>query len=244
MAHRPGGAIGHPDRVELARGEQPRHGAGIQAVCPRPRGAHPGVVWRDDDHLGDVGLDDALDLPGVAGDRAPTRSSEPRLRAKSLSCSGVASIRPAERTSPTSAIATSQNSRWTSNPSALTCSYSVRTTGEAVGKTTSTHARSERTRTSRRGGHRKARALSPSSKNRPANLAPSRKPLFRSADRRVRTGSQLWGDFHLPKHLGDNPREPAADPERPPDRSRRRVGWLGARFRGWFEPTRPLRGTR
>ena len=49
-----------------------------------------------------------------------TRSSRPRLPANSSSASGVVSIRPAERTSPPSAIATSQKSRWTSKPMALT----------------------------------------------------------------------------------------------------------------------------
>jgi hypothetical protein len=49
-----------------------------------------------------------------------TRSSLPRLSAKSSSCSGVVAIRPAERTSPVSTIATSQKSRWTSKPMSLT----------------------------------------------------------------------------------------------------------------------------
>jgi hypothetical protein len=48
-----------------------------------------------------------------------TRSSRPRLCANSSSFSGVVSIRPAERTTPASTIATSQNSKCTSNPIAL-----------------------------------------------------------------------------------------------------------------------------
>src|SRR5439155_15115152 len=48
-----------------------------------------------------------------------TRSRGSRLEANSSSCSGVVSTRPAERTSPPSAIATSQKSRCTSNPIAL-----------------------------------------------------------------------------------------------------------------------------
>jgi hypothetical protein len=48
-----------------------------------------------------------------------TRSSEPRLWANSRSCSGLVWILPAERTTPSSAIATSQKSRCTSNPIAL-----------------------------------------------------------------------------------------------------------------------------
>ena len=63
-----------------------------------------------------------------------TRSSAPRLRANSSIRSGVASIRPAERTAPSSEIATSQKSRWTSNPIARTCSSSRCWVGEAVGK--------------------------------------------------------------------------------------------------------------
>jgi hypothetical protein len=39
-----------------------------------------------------------------------TRSSEPKLWAKSSTSSGLVEIRPAERTSPPSAIATSQKS--------------------------------------------------------------------------------------------------------------------------------------
>ena len=49
-----------------------------------------------------------------------TRSSEPRLAANSSNTSGRVAIRPAERTPPASAIATSQKSRCTSNPIALT----------------------------------------------------------------------------------------------------------------------------
>src|SRR3954454_3232653 len=51
-----------------------------------------------------------------------TWSSVSRLWANSSSTSGRATIRPAERTSPASAIATSQKSRCTSNPIALTVS--------------------------------------------------------------------------------------------------------------------------
>jgi hypothetical protein len=67
-AHHPRLGIRHPDPLELARGEQPRQGAGVEAVGLCPRASDPGVGRRDDDHLCDVGLDDSLDLPGVAGD--------------------------------------------------------------------------------------------------------------------------------------------------------------------------------
>jgi hypothetical protein len=49
-----------------------------------------------------------------------TRSLLPRLCANSSSRSGVVSIRPAERSSPSSEIATSQKSRCTSSPMSLT----------------------------------------------------------------------------------------------------------------------------
>jgi hypothetical protein len=52
-----------------------------------------------------------------------TRSSAPRLWANSCSCSGVVWILPAERTTAPSAIATSQNSRCTSNPIALPSAF-------------------------------------------------------------------------------------------------------------------------
>jgi len=49
-----------------------------------------------------------------------TRSSVVRLCAKSSNTSGRVAIRPAERTRPSSALATSQKSRCTSSPIALT----------------------------------------------------------------------------------------------------------------------------
>jgi NADPH:quinone reductase-like Zn-dependent oxidoreductase len=49
-----------------------------------------------------------------------TRSSEPRLAANSSSTSGRVAIRPAEQPCLSSAIATSQKSRCTSSPIALT----------------------------------------------------------------------------------------------------------------------------
>jgi len=45
-----------------------------------------------------------------------TRSSWQRLAANSSSAAGVISMRPGERISPPSAIATSQKSRWMSRP--------------------------------------------------------------------------------------------------------------------------------
>jgi hypothetical protein len=63
--------------------------------------APPAIVW----NLLSV-ISQALPVTSSA-----TRSPAPRLRANSSICSGVASIRPAERTAPSSEIATSQKSR-------------------------------------------------------------------------------------------------------------------------------------
>ena len=56
----------NPDPIQLAGCEEPRQRAGTEAVGLRPRLTDPGVVGRDDQDLGDVGLDQALELPGVA----------------------------------------------------------------------------------------------------------------------------------------------------------------------------------
>src|SRR5919198_2774342 len=77
-------------------------------------------------------------------------------------------------------------------------SSSPLTVGRTSGQTTSTHPRSKRNRTGRRGGHRTKPGLEAHRPNRPAHLAFSRKPLFRLADRRVRTGRQLPGGFSCP----------------------------------------------
>src|SRR5215211_3100443 len=65
-----------------------------------------------------------------------TSSSEPRLFANSSSSSRRVLTRPAERTSPSSEIATSQNSRWTSKPMYLITGLLlfVADAGDQVGK--------------------------------------------------------------------------------------------------------------
>ena len=104
-----------------------------------------------------------------------TWSVSSRLSARTFSASGVDATRPAERTFPSSQIAISQKSRCTSNPIALPTALTTATAtspssgqptmnGRTVGTTTTTDTRSQRNRASRRGGHRKARARSPSSK--------------------------------------------------------------------------------
>jgi hypothetical protein len=66
-AHHARPLVGHPDPIELARGEQPRERASVEPIGLCPRTADPGVHRGDGDHLGDVGLDDAPDRPGAAG---------------------------------------------------------------------------------------------------------------------------------------------------------------------------------
>jgi len=65
--HRPHALVGHPDRIERACCQELCQGAGVEAVGLRARLANAGVTWRDDDHARDVRLQDARDLPGVAG---------------------------------------------------------------------------------------------------------------------------------------------------------------------------------
>jgi hypothetical protein len=62
-AHRARALVWHPERVERAGGEQLRERPGIEAVCLRARRADAGVARADDEHLADVGLEDARNLP-------------------------------------------------------------------------------------------------------------------------------------------------------------------------------------
>ena len=81
-------------------------------------------------------------------------------------------------TVPPSAIATSQKSRCTSIPIALHTAHLLarRRRGSTGGQTTPTDSRSQRNRASRRGGHLKHRARSPSAVARPAHPAFSQSP--------------------------------------------------------------------
>src|SRR3954449_7249226 len=97
--------------------------------------------------------------PAVAS--SATTSSRPRLRANSSTTGTRVAIRPAERTRPFSAIATSQKSRWTSNPSPRTTLLSS-LSGRAAGHTTRTDSCSQHIGASRRGGHEQRRARSSS----------------------------------------------------------------------------------
>ena len=118
-AHRPGGLIGHPNRINRAT---PRPGAcasarasrrSVFALAPRISGVGGG----GDHHPGDAGVDDSRHLPGVARD----------LQGDLVVCAEAAGeelqllrelSRPARSSgiSAPSAIATSQKSRWMSRP--------------------------------------------------------------------------------------------------------------------------------
>ena len=135
-AHRADALIGRPHPVELARPQQLRQRARVEAIGLRARLADPGVARRDDDHARHVRLEDPRDRPRIARhlQRDPVARVEalreqlerlgPRLR------SG-----PAERSRPSATIATSQKSRWTSSATALTSPPRCRRqAGEPVGK--------------------------------------------------------------------------------------------------------------
>jgi hypothetical protein len=134
----------------------------VRSAAPGPRLADPRVGRTDHDHLRDMRLEHPRDLPRVAGHlkRAPIiRAQAP---CEQSSASGLVSTRPADRTSPPSAIATAQKSRCTSNPIALTpAPFTRQTDGRTGGQTTPTGPRSQRNGTRGRGGHRKARAQTP-----------------------------------------------------------------------------------
>ena len=216
-AHHPRALVGHPDRVQRPGRQQPRQRPRVEPVGLRPGLTDPRIRRAHDQHLRDMRLDDPRDLPRVALTSSATRSSGPKAPREQLELLRLRLTRPAERTSPSSTIATSQKSRCTSNPTALTTHLpraQLEQSGRRSGQTTPTDSRSKRNRTSRRGGHRKARAQSPSRKNRPAQHAFSRKPLSQSPE--------------------PNPRRPEQQPSRchfhAPTSARLRSGARDARF--------------
>jgi hypothetical protein len=108
-----------------------------------------------------------------------TRSPRPRLDPNSSSRSGVVAIRPAERTAPLSTIATSQKSRCTSNPIALTSSSSTSLNKwRTSGRTTTTDTCSQHTRASRRANTEKPELEA----HRPKRPAQLRSPTSGLAD--------------------------------------------------------------
>src|SRR5207244_36059 len=82
--------------------------ARVEPVGLRPRLPDPGVARAHDDDPSDVWLDDPRDLPGVACHLERDLVLAVEATASSSSTSGVVSIRPGERISPASEIATSQ----------------------------------------------------------------------------------------------------------------------------------------
>src|SRR5215211_618539 len=208
--HHPGALIGHPDRVELARGEQLRQGAGVEAVGLRSRLADPGVGGRDDDDLGDVGLDDSLDLPGVPGDleRDPVLLAE--ALGKELELFGL------RRDPPRGADLAFLRDRHLaklemnvqSDRSHLLLLSSLG--GEKLRAKRHRRIRA-RSATGQVAGAAtdKARARSPSSKNRPTHLAFSQEAPVPIARPYGRTRTSASGeDFHLPTSRGHFSRRP------------------------------------
>jgi hypothetical protein len=66
--HRPGPFVRHPDRVELAGGQQPGQRARVQTVGLGAGPADAGVVRTDHDDPRDIRLQDSRDLRRVARD--------------------------------------------------------------------------------------------------------------------------------------------------------------------------------
>ena len=95
--------------------------------------------------------------------RARRRRSRPGSARTAPATRTRVAIRPADRTASSSAIATSQKSRCTSNPNQrMRASLSSSVSGSAAGHTTRTDSCSRHTGSSRRGGHEQRRARSSS----------------------------------------------------------------------------------
>ena len=103
-------AVGHPDPVELAGGQQPGQRADVEPVGLRPRAANPGVGRETTTTSATCASTIRLIAHALPVTSSATRSRGSRLCANNSSSSGLVEIRPAERTSPASAIATSQKS--------------------------------------------------------------------------------------------------------------------------------------
>jgi hypothetical protein len=65
-AHRADALIRRPHPIQLARPQQPRHSARVEAIALRPRLADAAVARRDDDHPRDMRLEDPRDRPRIA----------------------------------------------------------------------------------------------------------------------------------------------------------------------------------
>src|SRR3954470_9749370 len=130
-----------------------------------------------------------------------TRSSVPRLCANSSITSGRVAIRPADRTLPCSAIATSQKSRCTSSPIDLTL-RSLRRHHRRLGRTVGQRHRRIRARSATRpvarGGHRFLGLERPSSKAACPRCVLPKAPRTQYPDRNPRPGRSPRPYFHAP----------------------------------------------
>ena len=187
--HRPGPLIRRPHLVEQTGSSSLRQGPGVEAIRLGPRLGDRLELARVGDHDPDAharcSIATIRSVPVVAS--SATTSPGSRLCANSSSAPARASRSAPPSAPPSSAIATSQKSRCTSNPSPRTPS-SRRIGGSAAGHTTKTDSCSQHTGASRRGGHEQRRAHS-SSVRRPARPRLPRWPLVPRArsSRRGRT---------------------------------------------------------
>src|SRR4051794_30269727 len=132
-----------------------------------------------------------------------TRSSVVRLCAKSSSTSGRVVIRPADRTLPSSAIATSQKSRCTSSPIDLTFDPFVDDTddsGELWANDTDGSALAAQPGQSQ-GAATDLSGSDAHRRKRPAHVAFSRRPLEPSSRTVVRDPDGALGAFSCPDSL-------------------------------------------
>jgi hypothetical protein len=116
--HNAGALIGHPHRLEFPLPQPARERARVEPVGLRARLGDPRVIRADHDHPVHIRLEDPCGLPSSTAHlhRDPVRRH--KARGSVSSASGVVATRPAERTTPSSQIATSQKSRSRSRPTA------------------------------------------------------------------------------------------------------------------------------
>ena len=115
-AQDPAAVIRHPDRIDLALPQQHRQGAGVELVSLRPRARDAGASGLTTVTRSTNGSRILTTSQQLAVTSNATRSVASRLSASNRRPSGVLGTRPAERTRPSSQIATTQKSRCTSRP--------------------------------------------------------------------------------------------------------------------------------
>ena len=111
-----GALVGHPHRLKLAPPQKARQLAGVEPGGLGARLRDPGVVRRDHHHPRDVRLEAARHLPRTARDLHRHPVAALQAGGQRLNPSAAISTRPAERTTSSSQIATSQKSRCKSRP--------------------------------------------------------------------------------------------------------------------------------